>query len=289
MWCPDNYDFIKDYEPLRALIASLQTGLGVRYRIAYMQTYATDNRVGIGASVMTGNAHDCRAASGLALLYNPNRIRNVMADTSQADADGAFSHNHNRNRTYLRRSLPCCDPRPGQEGVCMLIDAPIQNDRCGPTPAGLALTAVGDIAVARLARADNTEFRVYNVHIDWAGDPGYLQGRSAVRTTVDSVESQIPRWIPPVMVGDFNNGYDFNNGPETVREWLGDFEYRGGAPLDDFVYTLTGTASRYTSGATMIRHETVQLPPGATEAGCKDAGRLWSDHCGVITTLVIQN
>jgi len=167
--------------------------------------------------------------------------------------------------------------------VCTLIDPPIQNDRCGPTPAGLSLTAVGDIAVARLARTDNnTEFRVSNVHIDWASDPGYLQGRSAVRTTVDSVESQRPRWIPPVMVGDFNNGQ------ETVLEWLDDFEYRGGAPLDDFVYTLTGRAARYTSSATIIRHETVQLPPGSAQDHCTDPGRLWSDHCGVLTTLVIR-
>jgi hypothetical protein len=68
VWCPDNFDFIKDYEPLRVLLASLQARLGVRYRIAYMQTYVTDHRIGPGASVMGGNAQDCRAASGLALL-----------------------------------------------------------------------------------------------------------------------------------------------------------------------------------------------------------------------------
>jgi Plasmid pRiA4b ORF-3-like protein len=40
-----------------------------------------------------------------------------MANTSQADADAAFSHNHNRNGPYLRRSLPCC--MPGPEMLCV--------------------------------------------------------------------------------------------------------------------------------------------------------------------------
>ena len=286
VWCPDNFDFIKDYEPLSKLLASLQAGFGVQYHIAYMQTYVTDHRIGPGASVMAGNAQDCRAASGMALLYNPNRIRNVMADTSQADADAAFSHNHDRDGPYLRRSLPCCSPRPGQEGVCALIDRPIQNDKCRSTPAGLAWTAVGDIAVARLAlagRQDNTEFRVYNVHL--AGQPpGQTKSWDATRTIIRSLETeqQLPRWIPPIMVGDFNAGKD------PLVEWLGDFDWRGQPAHDPLIHVFTGNPGSYSSKATIVGHETIEWPLGATQTHCTDANLLWSDHCGALTTLVIQ-
>lgn len=286
VWCPTNFTFIKDYEPLRTLIASLEAGVGVQYRIAYMQTYVTDHRVGPGASVKGFNAHDCRTAAGLALLYNPNLIRNVMADTSQADADAAFSFNHNRNGPYLRRSLPCCSPKSGQEDVCALIDGPIQNDKCSSKPAGLAWTAVEAISVARLAlalRSDNTEFRVYNVHL--VGEPpGQLPAWDATRSLIKSLEidQQLPRWIPPIIVGDFNTGRD------PLVEWLGDFNWRGQPAQDDLIHAFTGASGAFSSRATIVSHDTIQMPPGATAHRCKDANLLWSDHCGALTKLVIQ-
>jgi hypothetical protein len=251
-----------------------------------MQTYVTDRRIGPGASVMGGNAQDCRAASGMALLYNPNRIRNVMADTSQADADAAYAHNQDRDGPYLRRSLPCCNPGPGQQGVCALIDAPTQNDRCGPTPAGLAWTAVGDIAVARLAlalRTDNTEFRVYNVHLS-GSPPGQSKSWDATRSIIRSLEidQQLPLWIPPIMVGDFNAGKD------PLVEWLGDFDWRGQPTHDPIIHAFTGNPGSFSSRATIVAHETIQMPLATTTHSCKDAKLLWSDHCAALTTLVIQ-
>lgn len=284
VWCPDNFNFIKDYEPLSRLLAILQARVGVRYRIAYMQTYVTDHRIGPGASVMGGNAQHCRAASGLALLYDPNRIRNVMADTPQPDADAAFSHNHDRNGPYVRRSLPCCSPQQGQEDVCTLIDAPIQNDKCPSKPAGLAWTAVGGIAVARLAlRRDNTEFRVYNVHLAF-DEPGRTKAWNDTRSLIQSLETdqQLPRWIPPIIVGDFNTEKD------PLVEWLTDFDWRGQPEHDKVIHTFTGNAAAFSSRATIVSHNTIQMPSGTTTAGCQDAKLLWSDHCGALTTLVIQ-
>lgn len=286
VWCPTNFNFIKDYEVLRALLASLQSGTGIRYRIAYMQIYVTDNRFGPGASVMGFNAHDCRGAAGLALLYNPNRIRNVMADTSQADADAAFSFNHNRNGAYLRRSLPCCSPRPGQEDICALIDGPIQNDKCSSKPAGLAWTAVEGISVARLAlvlRSDNTEFRVYNVHL--VGEPpGQYPAWDATRSLIQSLEvdQNLPRWIPPIIVGDFNAEKD------PLVKWLTDFDWRGQPPNDPIIHAFTGHPFSFRSRATIVGYDTIEMPQGATTKGCQDANLLWSDHCGALTTLVIQ-
>ena len=286
VWCPTNFDFIKDYEVLRTLILRLQAGTGIQYRIAYMQIYVTDRRFGKGQSVNGFNAHDCRGAAGLALLYNPNRIRNLMADTPQAEADGAFGFNQNRNGAYLRRSLPCCTPRPGQEDVCALIDGPIQNDKCSSKPAGLAWTAVDAISVARLAlalRSDNTEFRVYNVHL--AGNaPGPPYWRDATRSLIQALEIDqgLPRWITPIIVGDFNEAID------TLPGWLPDFDWRGTPANDTIIHTFTGKPASFSSRATIVSHDTVQMPTGGTQPGCKDANILWSDHCGSLTTLVIQ-
>src|SRR5262249_41824999 len=237
VWYPDNHNFILDYEPAGAMLASLQRGTVVRYRIAYMQIFVRDRRLGPGPTSMGGALRECRGASGIALLYNPNRIRNVLTD------------------------------------VCNV-----------PIPAGLATQVADDVAVARLELAlrRNTTFHVYNVHLTWRGSPGYLQSQSAVRSILSSVEPGVQRWIPPLMVGDFNNEQEF------VREWLGDFDFLGAAPLDGIIYTLAGNPSHYSSSATVVTHETIQLPSGSTQGGCKDPGRLWSDHCGVLTMLVIR-
>jgi hypothetical protein len=300
VWCPDNWNFLKDYEPLHALIGSLEAGTGTRYRIAYMQTYVTDHQFGGGASIMGGNAHLCRAAAGLALLYNPSRIRNMLVDTPQSEASAAWSYNHNRNGPYLRRSLPCCSPRPGKESVCALIDGPTQNDKCPSTAAGLAWTAIADVAVARLSlaqRSDNTEFRIYNVHLP--GEPPGLPGAwHATREVVTAIEagqgSPCPPpdpavapssdrcWIPPIIVGDFNTG------ETALMDWLRDFDWRGRPANDVLIHTFTGKPSSYSARANVVSHTTIQVPTAAIQGGCQDPGILWSDHCGSLTTYVIE-
>jgi hypothetical protein len=287
VWCPFNDNFVLDYEPLRTLLISLQSGIGIQYRIAYYQTFVGDTRLGQDPTSDGGTIRDCRATSGLALLYNPERIRNRETDTPQSTADGATQFNQNTSIPTLRRSMPCCvgKVRPGHEGVCNLIDGPTQTDICGvPRPAGLATQVAGDVAVARLELAlrRNTTFHVYNVHLPWKGSNGHTQAQAAVRATLNAVEPNVPRWIPPVMVGDFNNGQ------EDIREWLGDFDFVGAADLDGIILTLAGNPSHYASSATIASTETKRFPAGATSERCIDAGVLWTDHCAVLTRLVIR-
>jgi hypothetical protein len=290
LWCPDNPNFILDYESLRALLASLQSGLGVRYRIAYLQIFARDRRVGGGPTSLGGTLRECRGSSGLAMLYNPARLTNlytgVPESVAQGSEVGAFDQDFSDPK--LRRSMPCCvgRVRPGQGGVCALIDGPTQRGVCD-APAGLADHVTGDVAVGsfELALRRNTSFHVYNAHLPWRGSPeslDYQHSRQSVRGLLNSREIDVQRWFPPVMVGDFNNE------PEFIQQWLTDFDLLGSVPHDHIVYTLIGKPSAYDSSATVSRIETIELPSGSIVDGCKDSDRLWSDHCGALTTIWIR-
>ena len=288
VWCPFNDNFILDYEPLRMLIMNLQSSLGIQYRIAYYQTYAIDARLGHEPTFNGGAIRECRSTSGLALLYNPERIHNLESDSSGSREDGAEQFNRNTATPTLRRSMPCCvgKVRPGQEGICRLIDGPPQTDVCRETSgAGLSTQVAADVAVARLALQlrRNSTFHVYNVHLPWKGSAGYLDAQQAVRSLLTTLEpANTARWIPPVMVGDFNNGQ------LDIREWLGDFDFLGEADLDGLIFTLAGSAGHYPSSATVVSSETKRFPAGATSPSCADAGVLWTDHCAVLTRLIIR-
>ena len=289
LWCPDNHNFILDYETLRTLLESLQATIGVRYRIAYLQTFARERRMGDGPTSMGGTLRECYGTSGLALLYNPDRLKNLYTDIPETVALGTnvAAFNQDFTRPKLRRSMPCCagKVRPGHEGVCALLDGPIQTDVCGvATPGGLAQHVTGDVAAVafELALRRNTTFHVYNVHLPWRGSNGYAETQQAVRALLNSLEINEQRWFPPVMVGDFNNE------PEFIQEWLTDFDSLGGAPLDAIIHTMLGKPAVYNSSATAARFETIGLPSGSTQPSCGDTDRLWSDHCGALTTLWIR-
>lgn len=142
--------------------------------------------------------------------------------------------------------------------MCALIDAPIQNDKCPFDSAGLAWTAVG-IAVARLALAsrNNTEFRVYNVHHAF-DEPGRTNARNDTRSLIQSLEvdQQLPRWIPPIIVDDFNGDKD------PLVEWLTDFNWRGQPEHDNVIHTFTSNAAAFRSRATKVHRESVVLVAG---------------------------
>ena len=288
LWCPDNWNFILDYEPLYVLLRSLQTGIGVQYRVAFMQVFSNDRRVGEGPTAMGGTIRECRGTSGLAMLYNPNRLQNLSTGVPVTVAQGpnVLAFNQSSTTHQLRRSMPCCAGRvrPGTVAVCGLIDGPAQTDVCGETPAGLAMQVTADVAVGsfELAVRKNTQFHVYNVHLPWSGSSEFAGAMSAVRGLLSAMEIDVTRWIPPVMVGDFNDG------PEKIRETLSDFESLGGAELDMLIHTMIGNAAAYAATAVVGRFETVQLPSGSTEEKCQNTDRLWTDHCAVLTTLWIR-
>jgi endonuclease/exonuclease/phosphatase family metal-dependent hydrolase len=222
----------------------------------------------------------------LALLYNPDRLKNLETDSTTITT---LAFDQNSNVPKLRRSMPCCvgRVRQGQEGICAMIDGPAQTDVCNtPSPAGLAqISARSAVARFELAQRKRTTFHVYNVHLPWEGSAGneWADAKTSVRALIDAVEPNVNRWFPPIIVGDFNNG------SETVSAWLTDFDVLGSAPLDEIILTVAGKSSQYTSSATINRQTTVQLPPGAENPKCIDGGRLWSDHCALLTTLVIRD
>ena len=305
MWCPGT-GRLADYHALHRLLASLQVGTGIRYRIAYHQVIYSEFWGGGGDASFEGfDLRDCQQAVGLALLYNPARLRNLMADTPQTEADTAYNYFTPQEGPHLRRSLPCCSPEQGEEDICSRIDGPSQNDKCGrSTPAGLAWNAGNakgtDVALARFELRDrgSTEFHIYNLHLptkykgDVPDDRDHLAAVERTRKLIDTSEAKYgnSRWIPPIVTGDFNNDAD------PILALLPNFVSRGGPTEDTIVFVLSGKHTLdetqgqplpYPSTATIISHETLTMPQG--ENACRDPSTLWSDHCGVLTTFVIQD
>jgi hypothetical protein len=286
VWCPDNPNFILDYEPLYRLIRELQFGTGVRYRIAYFQIFTRDRRFGWGPTSYGGPTPECRGTSGLAMLYNPDRLVNLsVAESGPAALSGSALFNADTTHAMIRRSMPCCagKVRPGTELVCSLVDGPMQSDVC-ESPAGLAMHATADVAVGRFALAvrNATTFHVYNVHMPGtdAADP---PARISVRDVISSTETVgVVRWFPPIFVGDFNLPQ------EAVLGYLTDFQFTGEPDLDHNIHVFQGNPASYPSIGTIVRSESVQVPTGATSNSCVDVGLSWSDHCGLLTTFWIR-
>jgi hypothetical protein len=93
------------------------------------------------------------------------------------------------------------------------------------------------------------------------------------------------RWIPPIMMGDFNNKTDENS--TLVQKTEGefpDFEARGAATENDLI--LAGKAGAFPATARVMGHVSAEMP--SVPEGCHSLDHLWSDHCAVLTTLRIE-
>jgi endonuclease/exonuclease/phosphatase family metal-dependent hydrolase len=291
MWCTFDHQFVRDYGALDELVAALERGTGVPYRIAYM-TAIFKGTGNFHCKKDGTDQHACEARSGLALLYNPRRIRNLMADTPTSEADQAYAHDAGlQPGPHLRRSLPVCSPLPAST-IESRIDGPNQNDKCRDKPAGLTWAAGDEAALARLAfreRPDAT-FHVYNVHLAWQSEP-HVQHVGEVTAMVSQLERSFGagRWIPPIMMGDFNNKTDENSTlVDKTQAEFPEFEARGNASVDDLI--LAGKAGSFPSSGRVMGHVTAEMPrvPDA-EGGCHAPQHLWSDHCAVLTTLRIES
>jgi hypothetical protein len=281
IWCTYDHEKLRDYSALRKFLASVQAGTGVRYRIASHAVWVVKPNV-------------CHFASGNAILYNPQRLHNLMADLPQSTGDGAYQWGEEQPGPHLRMSLPCCHTARGEEGVCALIDGPTQScSSGGPTVPGAPSWVGGGrdayIVFGRfeLLARPGTEFHVYNVHLTGQkeNDRGeYAASQDSLRSLVTTTESRFasPRWIPPIIAGDFNENED------GVLGWLPQFDTRGGPPLDSIVYLLTGKPASFPSQSAITGQQVVQMPLGAT-AQCKESGVHWSDHCAGLTTLIVQD
>src|SRR6266498_1607275 len=285
MWCTFNHHIIQDYTPLDYLLIALKNGTGVQYRIAYLNALSFSQ----GNFHLKMNGTDlnaCQAMSGLALLYNPNRIRNLMVDTPTEDAASAFAHDAAlQEGAHLQRSLPICNPANGIL-VSPQIDGPSQTDKCNrETPGGLAWITGTAGALARLEFVERpgTKFHVYNVHVSWT-ELDHPREVQLVNAAVSALEERFgpSRWIPPIIMGDFNTT---TNDP-TVDEYP-TFDAQGRATRDDWI--LSGKPESFPASANIVGHVSVEMPRVPPSQGnCHGLQVLWSDHCAVLTTLTIE-
>jgi endonuclease/exonuclease/phosphatase family metal-dependent hydrolase len=292
MWCTFDHQFVRDYGLIDALLAGLESGTGVAYRVAYM-TAIFKGSGNFHCTKDGTSQHACEARSGLALLYNPARIRNLMADTPASEAADAYAHDAAMQPgPHLVRSLPLCNPVPGST-VETRIDGPAQRDKCNrDTPSGLSWVVGDEAALARLAFTDTpgSVFHVYNVHLAWQTEP-HVQHVGEVNTMVTLLEERFAgtRWIPPIMMGDFNLKTDENS--TIVDKAASDFpafEARGHATADDII--IAGKADSFPSSARIRGHVSAEMPAvPESQGGCHSPQHLWSDHCAVMTTLRIQD
>jgi len=288
-WCTFDHGFIRDYTPLEGLLSSLESGTGVKYQIAYL-TPLSKNSGNFHCTTEGRSQNACEAMSGLALLYNPNRVHNLMTDTPAADAAQAYPHDfQHQDGAHLRRSLPACSPAAGST-VSSRIDGPMQHDKCNQdTPAGLAWVSREVMALARLELRERSgaAFHVYNVHLSWVKQPRdeHAEHVDLVNAAVTALEERFGsrRWIPPIIMGDFNT---LDNDEATLTEFSR-FDYRGRADLNDYV--LSGKATAFPATASITGHISTEMPrvPQA-QGGCHAPTSLWSDHCAVLTTLTVQ-
>jgi endonuclease/exonuclease/phosphatase family metal-dependent hydrolase len=288
-WCTFDHGFIRDYTPLDRLLSELESGTGVRYRIAYLNALTK----------VSGNFHcttegrsqnACEAVSGLALLYNPNRVRNLMTQTLAADATQAYAHDAPlQEGAHLRRSLPACAPAAGST-VSSRIDEPMQRDKCNQdTPAGLAWVSRDVVALARLEWLERpgAAFHVYNVHLSWVREPRdeHAEHVGVANAAVTALEASFgaARWIPPIIMGDFNT---LDNDEATLAEFP-QFDYRGRADVNDYI--LSGKPTSFPAAASITGHISTEMPrvPPA-QGGCHAPHAMWSDHCAVLTTITVK-
>lgn len=285
MWCTFNHTIAPDYTQLDYLLTTLANSTGIQYRIAYMNalTWVQGN---FHESLNGTDLYACQAMSGFALLYNPERIRNLMVDTPSTDADSAFPHDYQEQPgAHLRRSLPICNPAAGNM-VAALIDGPVQKDKCNrETPGGLAWMTSNGAVLARLEFLERpgAVFHVYNIHAGHSEQHPTDVG--AINAAVTALEDRFgaSRWIPPIIMGDFNtNATD----PITYGDFP-QFNLYGSAPGTDFI--IAGKPESFPAAASITGFASTEMPRVPPEQGkCDSIDVLWSDHCAVLTRLFIQ-
>ena len=285
MWCTFDRNIVPDYTQLDYLLTTLANSTGIQYRIAYM-TALTWSEGNFHESLNGTDLNACQAMSGLALLYNPQRIRNLMIDTPSADADSAFPHDYREQPgAHLRRSLPICNPAAGNIAESR-IDGPVQMDKCNrETPGGLAWITSNAAALARLEflERSGSVFHVYNIHPSHSGP--HDGDVSAINAAVSALEDRFgaARWIPPIILGDFNTN-------ETDPITYGDFpqfDLYGRAPGNDFI--IAGKPASFPASASITGYASTELPRVPPDEGkCNSTEVMWSDHCAVLTRLFIQ-
>ncbi len=198
---------LSDYQTIRAIHQEFTSRLGIDYRIAYV--------TGMVAP-LTGSGSYFQSEL---LLYNPNRLRNLMGN--EANFVRLAAHDSVTSGPHLRRSLPNCGNLETRNYINARMDGLWDNEKCGfgsPTgPAWNFLYAPGGSkrrigAYNRLAFLHEPErpIEIYNVHLtqtEYRGGPFVLgQTIGWVPSFMQHVGTQPwqERFYAPMFLNDIN-------------------------------------------------------------------------------------
>jgi hypothetical protein len=316
--CPTDPGRLGDYEAFNFLLNGIRVATGEQYRIAYLiagKAHGADGTSWIG----TAPAQFCSTQGGIALLYRPSRIRNVITRPGTGEAVvSPYSVPLPLQTTYLARSVQCCSPAPGSTDVCQVIDGPLDTpqadqhepDRAAcPTPLGVAWTRsrvatqgqdrtrpTVDAVFSRLELVGQpgNYVHIYNVHRGWnEQNPQNLQildfGSQNINQLVTDMETRFqssgPLLYPPILVGDFNVG----SRPTTflLDSFFPRFEvatWSNGGEVDGALFGRgTGNVPNFPPAKqTAYANLEQHMPTLAAGETCENApAKVWSDHCAL--------
>ena len=204
--------------------------------------------------------------SGLALIYNSARLRNI----TKASAAGLQPAENTPSITgfHPRKSWPCTDPHPEFLDRCGLLD----GEGVFYTSAFTALDGRRNFEAAEAsfvfiadpgARVD-----VFNVHLYPDPPPEHLKSStySATRDLITQLTSgHSDKFIlPPILAGDFNGG----------TEAFPDFQISRDSGVDA---VTTGTPYRPRVVRSDVLPDVEPKEPGF----CAPRDEIWSDHCAI--------
>ena len=290
-WCGD---MLADYAGLNFLINEIKSRSGQDYRIAYLLSHKQQQGEG-DAWIGSRPAQFCQARGGRALLYRPDKLRNVERNVG-------FEFNDERHTApHLLNSLPCCKPA-ADTAVCSLIDGPMHTaPGCNqPTPSGAAWTKRQsasdnplDAVFSRLElmKQPGNYLHLYNVHLSWKKtgplrtDETSAFGAASINALVDAMERRYARTpsdrlYPPILLGDFNlDTAAVGGGFPRFRQAIWSPEVMGVLFGDETVFPSKQLA--YANGGQIVpsfgcilSSNGVDLEPAPLT--------LWSDHCASI-------
>ncbi|MFA6903710.1 MAG: hypothetical protein WC236_11575 [Gallionellaceae bacterium] len=303
---------VRDYEAINFLRNGISNVAGEQYRIAYLIV----GKPGGGIPTdWTGNitSGGCSSSGGLALLYRPSRLRNVITSPRAGEAvvspyDSPFP----LLTTYLASSAQCCPLNLDGSDVCPVTSfmdgamirpqvGPVFRDTC-PTRQGVALTRTrkafegadpnkpqSDAVFSRfeLVGQPGSYIHIYNVHRGFGQDPSDTinSGVLNIDTLVTDVESRFnsrnnPTLYPPIVVGDINFGANYY--PPTVESVEASMpRYRMAAWSPENVGVVIGRPEHFRAKQQAYANQVKVMPPTIPGEACyRDPATLWSDHCG---------
>lgn len=312
--CPTDARRLPDYAAIDFLLDGIRDASGEQYRIAYLiagKPHGADGNGWVGSAP----AQFCTTQGGMALLYRPSRVRNVITQPGAGDtAISPYVEPFPLEVTYLARSVQCCSPASDRTDVCQVIDGPLDEYFMGtcPTPLGVAWTRSRrstqgedrnrpreDAIFSRfeLVNQPGNYFHIYNVHRGWNQDwedqhpdgppaPQILDyGSQNINQLVTDMESRFqslgPTLYPPILVGDFNIGAPEPDKPFPLTGlYFPRFEVGWWGP--EVMGLLFGKSSDFPAKQKAYANLQQHMPELLPGEKCSEVpAKLWSDHCGI--------